>query len=205
VKTTERGIKLTGSFCAETVRSCYRKAVGDSKRLIVPGLCHCETVYNNIKDYNPRIGTRYSDDPVPLGKAQKYARLFLRHLPTARTRVMGWAQWNGDLDEDNPQFKRLVEIEVAQDAVTKLLNRLARQNPKPFSESDLARWIAAWGMAGWQQADCEPPKAVNPNDPLCIFVTEILRALGRGASEDTVSDWLRHRKKRGKIRSKIHP
>jgi hypothetical protein len=206
VKATGRGIKPTDSFCAETVQSCYRKAVGKSKRLIVPELCHCEMVYNNIIDYIPRIGTSYSDAPVPLGEAQKYAKLFLKHLPKAKTTVMEWARWNGDFNEDNPQFERLVEIEVAQDAVTKLLDRLARPNPKPFSESDFARWIAAWGMEGWQQAGGEVPKSVNfsrrsaahfsrrPADPLCIFVTEIFRALGRPAtSVATVSDWLRHR------------
>jgi hypothetical protein len=197
VKATERakrGIKLTDSFCAETVQVCYRKAVGKSTRLIVPELCHCEMVYNNIKDYIPRVGTSYSDAPVPLGKAQKYARLFLKHLPEAKTTVMEWALWSGDLDDDNPQFARLVEIEAAQVAVAKLLDRLARPNPKPFSESDFARWIAAWGMQGWQQAGGVVPKSVNPDDPLCIFVTEILHALGRpAATEAKVSDWLRHR------------
>jgi len=126
--------------------------------------------------------------------------LFLQHLPAAKTTVTEWGRRNGDLDRDNPQFERLVTIEVARETVTKLLDQLARPNPKPYSESDFAGWIAAWGMEGWHQAGCVPPKSVNPDDPLCIFVTEILRATGllgrREVRQDTVSEWLRRRRRR---------
>ena len=127
-------------------------------------------------------GVKAAGSESPLGEAEKYARLFLRHLPEFRGRVESrYAELQALSPRDNSLSETLNAVLLADGAIRRLLALYGGANGRAYDWTDLAGWIAGWGLPliGRRKANLK-------TDPLCIFVHgifvhEVLLKLDRWA------------------------
>jgi hypothetical protein len=181
------------ALTAAVVKDCFAEAI-IGHRLPLPDDEACEWVAKNIAKYVPQIGTIVRSPT--LGLAEKYARLFLRHLPSARAVI---EERYRDVDgpwlrdpADNAHFGALVDFASAQRAVSALLSRYGDEKPRKFTWHDVANLAAAYAGSAWRQAGT-PARDAGPDSALCVFAHRVLGAVGIYQSEATVAEALRGR------------
>jgi hypothetical protein len=186
---------------AAEVEGWFREATAGSKRLSVPSAEACEPITKSL-NMMLDLGEPPEMQPPVLGKAEKYGLLFLKHLPNAR-KIM-----EGVLPGRDGREEVLAKIDRATEHVQALLSTFDfpvtqwSWHQRACAVAQLTR--TAWSTIG------KAPKAKNPDDPLCRFVTSAMRAIGHAVSPEAVSEALRGRrglrfKRKGKASSVICP
>jgi hypothetical protein len=131
-----------------------------------------------------------------LGRAEKYGRLFLRHIPAAIKKM-----------EAIPTSARarqgLEAMQAAEREVRRLLELFDYSIKQP-SWHDQARIIAVkvrqtLETTGKSYAD------VNESSPLCGIVTQVLGAIANRKKRSAVSEALRGRRGKGRSRNRKCP
>jgi hypothetical protein len=179
---------------AAEVRSWFSRAAG--KRLSVPTTEACEPIAKSL-NVMLDLGGPPKAQRI-LGKAEKYGRLFLKHLPDARKIMEGVRPGRGRREE------ALIEMDRAAEHVQALLSIFDFPVPS-WSWHQRARAVAELARTAWRSAGKEP-NAKSPDAPLCLFVTQAMNEIGYGVSPEAVSEALRGRRGAGsKGRAKFVP
>ncbi len=199
--------KRLENFNGAKVRQCFEQAVATSRlqksRYGVPCEEMCDFIADSIAKQFLEIDVPFPD--IILGKAQGYAKSFLKHLPAAKANIEEWylSQHKGGVhDRDSPHLEGIAEIQAAEDAVKALLTRYERKQERPYTGLDLAGWISAYGIKGWRETG-RFPKGVEPGGPMNTFVRLVLEALGISVTEDSISNHLRGHRGKGTNKPKV--
>jgi len=177
---------------AQDVQAWFRDAVG-ARRWPIPDIEACERVAAHC-----RLFATYHERPPReriLGPAEKYARLFLQHLPAAHEKIEK-ARNDPSISTDAKAgfLMILAEMNEAEKHVCNVLTLLNWPDSRP-SWHDTARLFhgVAWGA--WLDAG-ERPRSLNPEDPPVVFVQKVLEAVGIDKTPESVSAALRGRRGR---------
>jgi hypothetical protein len=196
-------MSVTGTLTAAVIKGCFARAIDGKRRWSIPTDEQCDSIAQQVSKDLRQIGKNVS--PPSLGaEAKKYARLFLKHLPVAREVIDAQyrdAEWLYASVKENPYFQGIVELEIAQQAVAAILDRYGSEKSRFIGWHDLANWIAVYAMEAWRETGQEP-KAVGSDQPLCLFVHNVLKAVGINQAEDSVQEALRFRRGRPGHKSK---
>ncbi len=181
------------------VRDWFAGAVG-GKRLTIPRAEACERIAKSLNAMLD-LGEPPQMQPV-LGETKRYGRQFLNHLTNARKIVERLRPGLGDRE------KILTQMDHAKSHVQAVLN-ISDFPVLRWSWHQRARAVAELARKAWCTTG-RSPSAKNPNDPLCLFVTSAMRAIGYRASPEAVSEALRGRRglairRKGKSRSVNRP
>lgn len=152
--------------------------------------------------------------PAPvLGIAEKYARLFIKHLESDRERLeerLAHGEWDTVMRAHGSKI--LASLIGSDEHVRALLDGSAAvweaDSQLLQSKRAPAMFVAKAAKEAWQRSGALVPHSANSGDPLCIFVTAALAVCGFHHSTATVSDILRGRDERrrtGRTRAQIVP
>lgn len=130
--------------------------------------------------------------------ALKHARLLLRHLPSVRRQHEAEADAYQMLGLQAVVDRQLAILETIKQTghwAQTFLKDCAPAPPIPSPAFLIKERVqAAWANV----AGGRVPKSVGPADPLCFFVASAMGLAGKPLSPETVSDLLRHRRRRRK-------
>jgi hypothetical protein len=196
------------TISASEIEECAKKAVGKGNRWLSDGWeTSCERMAASISEQAGRLGQSVGHSV--LGKAEEDAKRFLKHLPEARAEIRALyrssVEGTDAIPEKNLHFDGLVQLDLSEMALRSLLERYGGRKARQYAWQDLAGWISV--HCPLQNSSGRPPRSVNPDEPLCVYVRLVLETLGEKHSGEAVSGVLRMRrgpgrKKKGKTSSK---
>jgi hypothetical protein len=202
----------------EKVLELFREAWPDHNRHPDLGPCYSiATAMNTVQSQ----GVKIPKWPPLLGsvEAAKHARLFLKCLPAAREKleVLDFRQapdfGSYSVDSLPVEFREIMELIDKMVAVERDVRALLDARHPFHGPRNPARFIAEWVRDAWirtgerspPRSEGRPEQRLGEDDPLCVFVTRALAAIGHNFRPSYVSDMLRdrhHRPRSGKARRK---
>jgi hypothetical protein len=136
-----------------------------------------------------------ADDKEPdhRKEAIRYGRLFLHHIKperrhiermiSAASRGTPFGDW---LQQYQDMLSRIDEIQRHMDELLPALS------PKQDAKPDVIRKLASVAQEAWAGAnEGRYPRSTNPNDPLCRFLVEALKAIGQERTPAAISKVLK--------------
>ena len=194
--------KALAGVTGKTVQDWCKDAVGwvessQGKQLIrknkpIPDIEQCEWLARSISDYSP---IEIPSHPKTLGNADNHARKLLNELPRVRK---AWAELSARSRVDDRTAaweKRLqVKLEDAEKAIAELLEASKYHTEIKHSWHSTAQFIRNLAASAWHRSGLKVPRSLGENDPVCVFVTLALQAIGEHHARNTVSAALRRRR-----------
>lgn len=172
---------------AVAVQRCFKAAVIDSsRRYMVPDIDTCELIAKSISAQAQQLGQSVGHSI--LKNFEQQAERLLAELPNVRTeieRLFRNQELLADVDANqNSHFQGIVQLQLAETAISYLLDRYGGREFRTYTWHDLALWVSLYG----------PGKDVAPEGPKCKFVGAILDELGLSRGQEAISATLRFRR-----------
>ena len=186
---------------SEAVEEAFQQA---TKRWAVPDAANCRMValYLIALHQNPRRPKKTVGHNEQTSKVVTSGKTFLRHLRAERREIEARvafvdaqdaaAAWRPVIGWLRDQAKFLDLIDQTRCSIKSILRILSSAKREPI------RQIAAVATQAWEEANNRraPPRATNPNAPLCQFVVAALKLIGQQRSAAEVSEVLRSRRRK---------
>ena len=183
-------------FDGAALLQCYQLEPSNKKPLKVPSIGRCQHDAECILAYSELVK---EEDKIRYENALKAFDLSLKNVAVLRLtceRLLSLTRPVADPARENPFLAELEELDGAEKFVRALRARYETALSRVLGWPDLAELIAGQVKEGLYQVSKPPKSVANPEAPLCIIVSNILKKLGYVKSPSTVSAVLQGRRGR---------